>query len=85
LGAAIQEDGQEGAKKTGRIGGRAIYILINTGFANLILQVVFLHIGIYAFNVGRPGLFYKELLKTDGSFAIAKGVKGLYLSGNPFL
>ena len=43
LGLSVQDDGEQGSKKTGRIGGGAIDILVNPGIANVVLHVVFLH------------------------------------------
>jgi hypothetical protein len=43
LGLPVQDDGEKGAQETGRIGGRTIYILIDPGFADVVLHVVFLH------------------------------------------
>jgi hypothetical protein len=43
LGLSVQDDGEESAQKTGRIGRRTIDILVNPGIANVVLHVVFLH------------------------------------------
>ena len=43
LGLSVQDNGEQGSQKTGRIGGRAIDILVNPGIANVVLHVVFLH------------------------------------------
>jgi hypothetical protein len=43
LGLSVKDDGEKGAQKTGRIRGRTINILVDPGFADVILHVVFLH------------------------------------------
>jgi hypothetical protein len=43
LGLSVQDDGEKSAQKTGRIRGRTINILVNPGFADVVLHVVFLH------------------------------------------
>jgi len=43
LRLTVQNNGKEGAQKAGRIGGRAINILVNLGFTGVVVQMVFLH------------------------------------------
>ena len=43
LGLSMQDDGEKGAQETGRIRGRTIDILVDPGFADVVLHVVFLH------------------------------------------
>jgi hypothetical protein len=43
LGLSMQDDGEKRAQETGRIRGRTIDILVDPGFADVVLHVVFLH------------------------------------------
>jgi len=43
LRLSVQDDGEKGAEKTRRIRGRTINILVDPGFADVVLHVVFLH------------------------------------------
>jgi hypothetical protein len=43
LGLAMEYYRQQSAEKTGRLCGRAIYVLVNLCLTSVILQMVFLH------------------------------------------